>query len=59
LLALGCATNTTETGYEYRPLSDTANIRAAYYAQPFTPAAAAAAGDRRDQFNRRRPDVHR
>jgi hypothetical protein len=54
-LMLGCSGNKTETGYEYRPLSDSPSVQRAYYAQPFTPEAGGAANDRKLQQELRRP----
>ena len=55
-LAAGCSTK-LETGYEPRKLSDSTAERRAYYADPFTPEARAAAEERKTEFNARRPDV--
>ena len=50
----GCRGSALETGYSYRPLSDTAAERRAYYAAPYSPESKVAPQDRSDEFRSRR-----
>jgi hypothetical protein len=52
--ALAGCSRKLETGYTPNKLSDTPAARRAYYAQPFTPEAAAA-NDRETELQQRRP----
>ncbi|MGH7214183.1 MAG: hypothetical protein ACREIT_05415 [Tepidisphaeraceae bacterium] len=53
-LSVGCASK-LETGYQPRRLGASENVRRAYYASPFTPEANAAALDREQELEARRP----
>ncbi|MGF1632695.1 MAG: hypothetical protein ACFCVE_02495 [Phycisphaerae bacterium] len=52
----GCGSSRLETGYQYVPLGTSSSQRQAFYADPFSPEARAAADGEQRRFQSRRPD---
>jgi hypothetical protein len=55
MLIIGCSSGELETGYKPRKLGASEAERRAFYANPFTPEANAAAQDRESDLEARRP----